>query len=132
MAVTGYRREVTGSSPVSLHARFLFHSPRLYVPAQTEKGLTDKSNHEIIGERERKLASEKSGVKRTQTQMYSGFEPFSRAKSFADQYSRGFQRFRILYYTRKTGWQIRLAFSGVLARAMTGFERVALAETPPR
>ena len=41
-----------------------------------KKGLTDQSNHEIIGKRGRKLASEKSGVKLPQTQAHSGFEAF--------------------------------------------------------
>ncbi len=66
------------------------------------------------------------------TQAYSGFEPFSQAKPLADQYSRGFERFCLLYHTLKTGWQIGLAFWGILARAMTGFERGALTVTPPR
>ena len=37
MAVTGYRRDVTGSNPVSPYARFLFSTLALCVLAQTKK-----------------------------------------------------------------------------------------------
>ena len=48
MAVSGYRQEVTGSNPVSPHARFLFQYPRLVSSHKQKKppaSFTDGSNY---------------------------------------------------------------------------------------